>query len=150
MKQLLMMSNVIIMKTQKENQPLHYRSKEDWVFGEDQSDYTKPSKDLVTVPNETFTIEELIDRSRKGLPLTVRPSNPQFMDTDDFDSPDISELNRTDVVDAMHLTEDMQTKYNDAVAERDKAIALQEEERKRKIKEKNERLRKEREEKEKK
>lgn len=79
----------------KANRP-RIRDKETWSLEE--GDMSQVSKEMVTVPDESLSIDDLISRTAKGLPITVNTRSPIYHDTESFDSEDFEALQREDVV----------------------------------------------------
>lgn len=80
------------MKKKKE-QPLFFNT---WNFKPIHAKYPKGSMKTETIQDQAYTVDQLIRRFEQGIIDPVGVNMVDF-DTDDFDSPDLMEINRMDI-----------------------------------------------------
>lgn len=62
----------------------------------------------VTVPNESYTIQEIMERFVKGAPVNVKHKEAVFAKEDaDFDSHDLEKIHQGDIVERMEVADEM-------------------------------------------
>lgn len=94
-----------------------------YVPGEYPKDYEKGGGKSATIPDQSMTIQQLMDRAMAGIPPDVREMYfEEEMDHDDFD---LSQIPNMDIAEASELLEAVKVKHEveqksimDAIAER--------------------------------
>jgi len=64
----------------------------------------------ITQPNESYTVKELVEKYVTGQPIHAVVKQPQWIDNSNFDSPDLEELSRMELVDKQELAQELAEK----------------------------------------
>lgn len=75
-----------------------FRNKRDYILGEDKHDMEHPKGKSMTIPDEAYTVQELMNRMISGIP--THTSEPYDIDDDDevgHDDEDLEAFSRLDI-----------------------------------------------------
>lgn len=93
------------------------------------SDMETPSGKSLTVPDDSFTVQELLERNTRGLPLTGREG--VFIDDSDIEDDDLEKFNRQDITDrfetAQRAGEIVRKEHEHQASKKERAKALEKE-----------------------
>ncbi|AXH77916.1 MAG: hypothetical protein [Microviridae sp.] len=67
------------------------------------ADMEHPSGKSLTVPDDTYTVQEMLERHARGLPLAGRDGI--YIDDSDIEDHDLEEFNRGDITDRHEMAE---------------------------------------------
>lgn len=65
--------------------------------------YETPTGKSLTVPDDTYTVAELLERHARGLPLAGRPG--AYVDDSDIEDDDLEKFGRLDVTDRFEIAQ---------------------------------------------
>lgn len=98
-----------------------YRDQMNFVPFQDVDSETSHLFPSVTVPDQSYTIEELIERYRAGILTDLEiAKEPVYYENSDFDSPDMEKMMRSDIVEKQEFV-DAGKAVLDAVRAKEKA-----------------------------
>ncbi|AXH76190.1 MAG: hypothetical protein [Microviridae sp.] len=66
-------------------------------------DMEQPKGKSLTIPDDTYTVSELLERHARGLPLAGRPGT--FIEDTDIEDDDLEAFNRMDITDRFEAAE---------------------------------------------
>lgn len=73
--------------------------------------YEENNKPSLTIPDQTLTIRQIIDRYTRGLPISTSMQNPIFQEDEVFN--DVPDVNRLDLHDRMEFANNARQELED-------------------------------------
>lgn len=83
-------------------------NKLEWVLS--QSHLEHPKGVSMTVPDESLTVKEILERFRRGQPLSIHTRDTLYDPDSNFDSQDLEEVSRMDITDRSELAQELRLK----------------------------------------
>lgn len=91
------------------------QNKREWVLS--QSHLEHPKGVSMTVPDESLTIKEILERFRRGQPLSIHTRDVLYDPESNFDSQDLEEVSRMDITDRSQLAQELRIRNEQAKAD---------------------------------
>lgn len=97
------------------------QNKREWVLS--QSHLEHPKGVSMTVPDESLTIKEILERFRRGQPLSIHTRETLYDPDATFDSQDLEEVGRMDITDRSELSQELRIRNSQLKADLEAAEA---------------------------